>query len=90
MDNCKDFVKVAAPILPMKVIPLSDNSEASQSQFVEDSQMYSTPPSQAVQEMSFDGDVVGQEGSSLPEIARQVQIHHHPLQSPFIIIYLPP
>ena len=61
----------------MKVIPLPDNMEASQSQFVEDSQIYGTPPSQAsqaVQEVSFDGDnslVKG--GSSLPDIARQVR-----------------
>ena len=76
MDNCKDFVKLTSPILPIKVIPLPDNMEASQSQFVEDSQIYSTPPSQAtqaVQEISLDGDnslIKG--GLSLPDIARQV------------------
>ena len=77
MDNCKDFVNVASPVLPMKVIPLPDNMEASQSQFVEDSQIYGTPPSQAsqaVQEISFDGDnSLVKEGSSLPDIARQVR-----------------
>ena len=76
MDNCKDFVKLASPILPIKVIPLPDNMEASQSQFVEDSQIYSTPPSQAtqaVQEISLDGDnSLIKEGSSLPDVARQV------------------
>lgn len=76
MDNCKDFVKVASPILPIKVIPLPDNVEASQSQFVEDSQIHSTPPSQAtqeVQETSLDGESsLLKEGSSLPDIARQV------------------
>ena len=72
MDNCKDFVKVAAPILPMKVIPLPDNVEASQSQFVEDSQMNTMPSSQKVQEVPFNGDVLAQEGSSLPDIARQL------------------
>ncbi|CAB4039070.1 Hypothetical predicted protein [Paramuricea clavata] len=76
MDNCMDFVKVASPILPMKVIPLPDNMEASQSQFVEDSQAYSTPPSQtsqAVRDISFEGDnSTLKEGSSLPDIARQI------------------
>ena len=76
MDNCKDFVKLASPILPIKVIPLPDNMEASQSQFEADSQIYSTPPSQetqAVQEISLDGDnSLIKEGLSLPDIARQV------------------
>ena len=80
MDNCKDFVKVAAPILPMKVIPLPDDMEASQSQFVEDSQMYTTPSSQTVQEVPFDGDVSAQEGSSLPDIARQVSLINYTKQ----------
>ena len=81
MDNCKDFVKVASPILPIKVIPLPDNVEQSQSQFVEDSQIYSTPPSQvtqAVQEISVDGESsLLKGGSGLPDIARQVYLTMH-------------
>lgn len=73
-----DFVKAASPILPVKVIPLTDNIEASQSQFIEDSQTFTTPPSQlsqAVQDVPVDGESsLFKEGLSLPDTARQVNI----------------
>ncbi|XP_028405192.1 meiotic recombination protein REC114-like [Dendronephthya gigantea] len=76
VDNCKDFVRVASPIMPIKMIQFQDNTEASQSQFVEDSQIISTPQSetlQSVQDMSLEEDNhLPKQGSSLPEIARQI------------------
>ena len=78
-DNCHDFVNNVSSLLPVKEIPISEYSAASsQSQFLEDSQLFSTPGnnsvSQEVQETSSGriARFLG-EGSTIPEITRKVQ-----------------